>query len=478
MRRVVSSYLQSYSPFARIRLLGDIPPLDVDVVPTRPASITVAVQTEDLSPSSSGSNTPVALSIEPVIATDPQGSQEDANGTLPSPLSTPRAQTPVLDPVAPDPIDIAANEDDTPQNDAQSSTTPTVVIDSTEPPTPEDDEKPMDIGQVPADPVDIAPAEDWSPQPDEDLWFEDGNLSIVTGNVEFRIYKGPLMKQSGFFKDMLSLPQPSPPASGSCATVHVSDSPEDMRHFLRTFVEGCLRFEPNFNEISAYIRLGHKYQCDKLVQRSVDYLKKYYVDNFDEWFKVTSLDPPTFQSIHRIGVVNLARLAGADALLPVALMCCCMLGADISKGFIREDGTLETLSVEDLTRCFVGRAKLLEATFVATHRTFRNTVALDCKNPPRCKEALQRLLHQMIENAELMRDIRDLRFDNSKTDYINSTDDDRELCSRCFAMIGKTGRQQEQHKEIFRKLPEIMDVQVEGWWTGVENTVLVEDADT
>ena len=432
----------------------------------------------------------------PHISSDLHDSQEQSDHSV-SPPATPRAPTPtILHPVATEPVDVSADEDNTAQNDAPSSTAPTVVPDPAEPPTPRDDEKTIDVPEQsnlsPA-PVET-PIEDWSPERDDELWFDDGNLILLSGNVEFRVYKGPLMKQSGFFKDMLSLPQPSAPESGTCATVQVSDSPKDMRHFLRTFVDGTLRyvrmhaempaltiicrFEPTFDEISAYIRLGHKYQCDKLVQRSIDYLKRYYVDNFDEWFKVTSLDPPTFQSINRIGVVNLARLAGANGLLPVALMCCCMLGSDISKGFTREDGTLETLSMEDLTRCFVGRAKLLEATFVAAHKTFRDTVAPDCKNPSRCKEALQRLLHQMVENGDLMKDIRDLRFDNSKTEYINSTDDDRALCSRCFTMIGKTGRQQEQHREIFRKLPEMMDVQVEGWWTGVENNAQVEEADT
>ncbi|KAI0688239.1 hypothetical protein C8T65DRAFT_746730, partial [Cerioporus squamosus] len=236
MWRVLSSYI-SYSPFAALRLLGDIPPMDTEPVQVRPESIAVAVQTEDLSPSPSPPGSPVIVAAEPVpaVAGDLQGLQEDA----PSPLSTPRAPTPVLHPVA---IDVPADEDDAPQNDAQSSTSPTVVIDPAEPPTP--------TGH------------------DEELWFEDGNLSIVAGGVEFRIYKGPLMKQSGFFKDMLSLPQPSPSAGGSCATVQVSDSPEDMRHFLRAFVDGSLRYEPTFHEISAYIRLGHKYQCDKLVQRS------------------------------------------------------------------------------------------------------------------------------------------------------------------------------------------------------------------
>ena len=173
--------------------------------------------------------------------------------------------------------------------------------------------------------------------------------------------------------------------------------------------------------------------------------------------------------MHRIGVVNLARLAGADYLLPVALMCCCMLGPEISEGFTREDGTKETLALDDLARCFVGRAKLLEATFVAAHRTFRSTVSDACRDPVRCQGALQRLLQELVEHAGMMGDIRDLRFDNSKTDYINETDEERALCAKCFAMVGKNGRQAEQHREIFKKLPEMMGVTVEGWSAGPEN---------
>ncbi|PIL24767.1 hypothetical protein GSI_12653 [Ganoderma sinense ZZ0214-1] len=83
---------------------------------------------------------------------------------------------------------------------------------------------------------------------DEELWFEDGNLILIASEVEFRVYKGPLIAQSLVFKDMLSLPQPSSSdtrsnqdtdtarPSTSCATVHLQDdSLSDLRHFLRMF---------------------------------------------------------------------------------------------------------------------------------------------------------------------------------------------------------------------------------------------------
>ena len=82
---------------------------------------------------------------------------------------------------------------------------------------------------------------------DDELWFEHGNLTLITSDVEFRVWKGPLVFHSPVFRDMLSLPQsprdaqsPSSPGptSTSHAVVHVSDSNHDLRQFLRVFFTG------------------------------------------------------------------------------------------------------------------------------------------------------------------------------------------------------------------------------------------------
>lgn len=81
---------------------------------------------------------------------------------------------------------------------------------------------------------------------DDELWFATGNLVLIAREVEFRIWKAPLIKHSPVFKDMLSLPQDAASSEiasdmGGCAppaAVHLLDSPEDLRHFLRAFVPG------------------------------------------------------------------------------------------------------------------------------------------------------------------------------------------------------------------------------------------------
>ena len=164
--------------------------------------------------------------------------------------------------------------------------------------------------------------------------------------------------------------------------------------------------------------------------------------------------------------MNLARLTGTASLLPVALMACCKLGAELGDGFAREDGTRETLAYADVVRCFVGKARLTEACFVAVHRVFRDAVASGCKHPSACKGVLQRLLQQVVENEELMEDIRALHFDDAKTGYVDAVDASRALCARCYEMVGEAGRQDEQRREIFRRLPEMMGVEVENWDAG------------
>ena len=73
---------------------------------------------------------------------------------------------------------------------------------------------------------------------DREFWYEDGNVILVAGNVEFRVFKGILADHSPVFKDMFTLPQPdtTPSETVACPTVDLSDSPSDLRHILRFII--------------------------------------------------------------------------------------------------------------------------------------------------------------------------------------------------------------------------------------------------
>ena len=95
--------------------------------------------------------------------------------------------------------------------------------------------------------------------------------------------------------------------------------------------------EPPFREASACIRLGQKYQVDGLVEQGLAFLRKLYPSDFVT-LQLRRRDG-ILDNVCAISVVNIARLTGADYLLPVALAACCQLGSDILEGYTREDGT-------------------------------------------------------------------------------------------------------------------------------------------
>ena len=67
----------------------------------------------------------------------------------------------------------------------------------------------------------------------EDLWFEDGNIILETGDTRFRVYRGVLVKNSSVFRDILSIPQSSnEELLDGLPVVRVHDSSEDMTSFL------------------------------------------------------------------------------------------------------------------------------------------------------------------------------------------------------------------------------------------------------
>ena len=72
---------------------------------------------------------------------------------------------------------------------------------------------------------------------DEDFWYEDGNIILTTADVAFKVYRGPLVKHSPVFKDMLSLPQPSSSSHAvACPVIPITDSANDLRHMLRVLM--------------------------------------------------------------------------------------------------------------------------------------------------------------------------------------------------------------------------------------------------
>ncbi|KAI0632747.1 hypothetical protein C8Q77DRAFT_841886 [Trametes polyzona] len=317
---------------------------------------------------------------------------------------------------------------------------------------------------------------------DNELWFDDGNLVFEARDVQFRVYKGTLMAHATVLRDILSATHPNIPPEldmgyrtasfgGEMRTILcVSESPHELRHFLRLFFSGeslnIWAREPTIHQLSAYIRLGLKYGCAQAVDLSLGYLKKWYTDTRDAWFRVSQLDPPRFEPAHVIGVVNLARAAGPAGapIVPSALMVCCQLGAELVTGYAREDGTRETLAPDDLGRVFAAKARLLQANVRATHRVFAQVVSPSCKRSKTCAAVIARLLGKLVDDETV---IDSFRWSSLWETYINKVDTEgeeerRQLCTHCYRMV-TWSRPEDFQRELFSDLPSMMGVTVENW---------------
>lgn len=209
--------------------------------------------------------------------------------------------------------------------------------------------------------------------------------------------------------------------------------------------------------VSAIIRLGHKYQIQPMVTQGVQYLKRWFTDDLDTWAagKLYKHDCPIKRE-QAIGVVNIARLVDEPSLLPTALLMCCSLDEDIVRGYTREDGTQETLTLDDIGRCCVARARLVECMVVLTMQIFKPSVedSAACTTPQKCKRVLQEMLLDVGENVEYF----------AGPDIFGSwlgLCEDLEpvkCCASCRDML-KT-RDREERLEVWWKLPKYMGVRV------------------
>ncbi|PCH44675.1 hypothetical protein WOLCODRAFT_165315 [Wolfiporia cocos MD-104 SS10] len=216
---------------------------------------------------------------------------------------------------------------------------------------------------------------------DNDLWYEDGNVILVAQGVGLRVYRGHLAQRSEVFRDLFTFAKPEQREMFcDCPVIRLDDTCQDIRCFLSALLHGSRLLRPiasadiSFAFLASVVRMGNKYHAFDLENHALARLKAFFTDSFSD--SELLLDPE--DNVHfsmdltdAIAAVNLARLTNASSMLPVALLMCCGLDAAyILSGVLREDGTLECLSLEDKLRCVEARAILRAEAIVSIDTIF------------------------------------------------------------------------------------------------------------
>ncbi|EJF62583.1 hypothetical protein BD309DRAFT_1016669 [Dichomitus squalens] len=305
---------------------------------------------------------------------------------------------------------------------------------------------------------------------DPELWWEDGNIILLCRDTAFRMYRGLLARQSVIFRDLFAMAQPSNSETmESCPVVHISDSPDDLRHLLRALC-GLRKFpiipgeRMEFAELAALIRMSYKYHVEDVHSRSMHHLKLYFTNDLSTWDSAGA-DGNLFVHItppDAIAAVNLARLTHADSVLPTALYLCCQLDQELNLGVERADGSVERLEPRDLELVLRARTELVRASTRGACTICRPTPSAQCASKG-CERALREILGMMLDGLQKdpIGDIAGFAALDSWEHWIEDVVELWPLCEPCRAMLH--ARDLDVRKDVWKRLPSYMGVAVEDW---------------
>nr|VWP01114.1 Cytochrome P450 51 [Ganoderma boninense] len=311
-------------------------------------------------------------------------------------------------------------------------------------------------------------------EPHHEFWLPDGNIILVARAIGFRIYRGLIAAQSTVFEDMFaSSSTDANEIFDGCPVVHLSDSPEDLVHLVRVLLPKSQRLYNRpasrpFSEISALVRLAHKYHIQDVQDQALASLQGSVLSShFEDWFKESTM--PIIDNIDMIGIANLARLTDTLSMLPGALFVCTLLSpGELLRGLTREDGTVEHLSADDLRRCLEGQRTLAIEVSLLPSRIFARTPAVGCSTPAHCQPWCLHTLVCIVSSENIA--ARQTSLGSWRNTIVPPASDGgmntAKLCGACEKELLR--RDRHERWKVWKRLPEIFGIDIEGWGTGAD----------
>ncbi|KAI0657089.1 hypothetical protein C8Q70DRAFT_1055981 [Cubamyces menziesii] len=325
-------------------------------------------------------------------------------------------------------------------------------------------------------------------QEDEDVWFWDGDviLSPQGKAPSFRVYRDLLERESPVFRSIFAqtIPDAAKTADG-CPVVYLNDSASQLKTFLLVLLCGenyyyehtGYAFSITFENLSALIRLGHKYQIQDIVDDGVARLKRFYPIDYCEWedrairsvyVTATGADAPE--------AISLAYLTDTPSILPTAYLTCATLGSepppvegededeDEDGGETAEDHSLlslvRTLAPSDLERVISGKLALGRSRAVRLLSILRAVPAPYCTREERCMIAHQRNLRECrvddfkhaVDGAQAFEPLHE---------WLWESVDEVALCGACATESSQIDER--MALGTWCELPSMFNLSVEGW---------------
>ena len=240
-----------------------------------------------------------------------------------------------------------------------------------------------------------------------------------------------------------------------------------MLYFLTPCIEFSLyhKNQPllDFEHVFATVKLAHEYGVRDIEQQGIAALEAYYLEMEAAHNKPQHIFTD-LEDVHAICAIHLARLTDTPSIIPTAMLICCGVVKRALSGWKRDDGSVVTLSEDDLTRFIVGHDTLGRRTISEYLAIFTRVSGLgwkaQCTSTDRCKKAV-------VDNMASLRRSSDAKLQDSRLILLNmhkitySIADAVSGCNPCRGDILNFGDQEQAR--VWRDLPEIFDIVVERW---------------
>lgn len=223
------------------------------------------------------------------------------------------------------------------------------------------------------------------------VWLEDGNVVLQAEKTLFKIHRGFLSRISPIFADVFTMAQPDDePTVEGCPVMQLpGDLAVDMQHALAILYDQSYRRGAiPFDIVAAMIRIGRKYEIDRLRSEGLARLQIELpsevdgVDPHKNWTEIVLEQGVLYR------MANFAHECNLMDLLPAAYFwSACQDLDDIVLGVPWEgdSGTRVTLLPEVQRICLVGRHNLLEGHNQAFEWVGEIGARSDCKDRKMCQ---------------------------------------------------------------------------------------------
>ncbi|CAA7258930.1 unnamed protein product [Cyclocybe aegerita] len=203
-------------------------------------------------------------------------------------------------------------------------------------------------------------------------WFDDGNVVLRAEGTLFRVHCSMMAHQSKVFKDMFGMPQPQEQTQDvmveDCPVITLGDTGEDVEHILAVFYDNInaldLRQKMHFSQLSAFLRLGKKYEIEYLQNEALKLLRLDFPATLDAYDKTFAGDQVKYDFPRECGPFTPVILLALDHSIPSVLLSAYLTyvsSVTPRELFTGKEGDILTSSITAI--CALDRDRLLRCAF-------------------------------------------------------------------------------------------------------------------